>query len=420
MSKRLQQKNNKIQDYNSKQRRLRVLAIGDLTNNIATLKKFVNSDIHLINFSWDGASKIIDDQNDIEFFNTDKISEIVQKINSIKNEYDVTIAMSPTGILVSYLADLNYIIFFVGDDIKAPPYIKDVKDPYATNESLYKFNNIERIFYKKAYDNAVATVLIDDELEPYLRKYTNHKVRISGYIMDTQIFNDNIEPLDGKKEKFTFLSPQRLDPGKGIDKIWDALKLCKSDFEVLQIKWYNNRIPEEIKLAKKWIDEKPKQVKFIPTMKKEELARYYDFADGVIGQMQSGFQGYVEKEASLLKKPVIHYVNPNHKYIIDGKNIQPPFLPNSSEPKEIARIIDKVVEDDEFRNRLAKEGYEYIKSITDSEKISKWWDRLFQEICTEYEKNVKNSSGINLKVRLWTYLIANRLYVRKFRKLLKS
>ena len=44
---------------------LRVLAIGDLSNNIVMFKKFVKSDIHLINFPWDGPSKVIDIKKDV-------------------------------------------------------------------------------------------------------------------------------------------------------------------------------------------------------------------------------------------------------------------------------------------------------------------------------------------------------------------
>ena len=44
---------------------LRVLAIGDLSNNITMFKKFTKSDIHLINFPWDGPSKVIDIKDDV-------------------------------------------------------------------------------------------------------------------------------------------------------------------------------------------------------------------------------------------------------------------------------------------------------------------------------------------------------------------
>ena len=58
---------------------------------------------------------------------------------------------------------------------------------------------------------------------------------------------------------------------KGTEKIWEALRLCKSDFEVIQIKWYDKRNSEEEKIAQEWINNAPKQVTFIPIMTREEL-----------------------------------------------------------------------------------------------------------------------------------------------------
>ena len=97
---------------------LRVLAIGDLSNNITMFKKFTKSDIHLINFPWDGPSKVIDIKDDVEFFESVKVKDVLKRINEIKNEFDICIAMSSTGLLMSYLADLNYIAYFCGHDIR--------------------------------------------------------------------------------------------------------------------------------------------------------------------------------------------------------------------------------------------------------------------------------------------------------------
>ena len=66
--------------------------------------------------------------------------------------------MSSTGLLVSYLADLNYIAYFVGHEIRSPPFIKNSNDPLSTEQPIYDFNFWERSYYKKAYDNAVAAV----------------------------------------------------------------------------------------------------------------------------------------------------------------------------------------------------------------------------------------------------------------------
>ena len=57
--------------------------------------------------------------------------------------------MSSTGLLMSYLADLNYIAYFCGHDIRSPPFVKNMHDPLSTDKPIYEFNSWERSYYKK-------------------------------------------------------------------------------------------------------------------------------------------------------------------------------------------------------------------------------------------------------------------------------
>ena len=59
----------------------KVLAIGDLANGFVDLSKIVkNTEIHIINFQWDTASKLTESK-DVEFFESLKISELDDKLN---------------------------------------------------------------------------------------------------------------------------------------------------------------------------------------------------------------------------------------------------------------------------------------------------------------------------------------------------
>jgi glycosyltransferase involved in cell wall biosynthesis len=387
---------------------LKILAIGDLSNNIAMFKKFTKSDIHLINFPWDGPSKVIDVRDGVEFFKSVKVKDVLKRINEIKNEFDICIAMSSTGLLMSYLADLNYIAYFCGHDIRSPPFIKDMPDPLSTDKPIYDFNSLERRYYKKAYDNAIAAVVTDDELLEHLKKYRDDPTRITGYIVDTTIFNENVKPVERKKIKFTFISPARMGLQKGTEKIWEALRLCKSDFEVIQIKWYDKRNLEEEGLAQEWINNPPKQITFIPIMPREELGRYMVFADAILGQV-SGIQADIERSGALCKKAVIHYANPKRMYIINGKKVPSPFLPHSNDPKVIAETIDRVVTDKEFREKLADEEYKFVMALSEPNMIARQWDELFEKMNQKFKKASKNSSKLEIKLRVLGYLIANAL-----------
>ena len=103
---------------------IKVLAIGDLANNVTTMKEFLKSEIHLINFPWETMSKIMDEKKDVEFFESIDVLKNLKKINQIKNDYDICLVLSSAGARIAYLADLNYILFVVGNDIRTPLFIK--------------------------------------------------------------------------------------------------------------------------------------------------------------------------------------------------------------------------------------------------------------------------------------------------------
>ena len=399
---------------------VKVLAIGDLANNVSTIRKFTKtSDIHLVNFNWEGNSVIMDEREGIEFFPSSKIVDCINHIKEIKNKYDLCLAMSSTGLLVSYLADLNYIAYFVGHEIRSPPFIKNSKDPLSTDESLYNFNFLERWFYKKAYENAIAHVVSDDELMNYSKKFSFDPIRISGYIEDTTIFNENVKPADRQKNKFTFLSPARMGLQKGTDKIWQALTLCNTDFEVLQVKWFDDRTEEENELSKRWIENKPSQVTFIPTMKRQELAEYFSLVDGVIGQV-SGLQGSVERQALLCKKPLIHFSESKYKFYDDNGEIEKPFLLKSNEPSDIARAIDTIVDSEKIRQETAENGFNFIQKISNSLTIAKEWDEIFEKHTKKNSEINKGTSNIRLEFLRRLYVISNRLHYRKIKKIFKK
>lgn len=399
---------------------IRILAIGDLANNSAKLKKYLKkSQLHLINFSWDTESVIIDEKNGVEFFTSLNIQDQLKRINKIKNTFDLCLTISPAGARLAYLADLNYIIYFVGHDIRTPPFVKNAKDPFAFDEAINTFNFFERRFYKAVYDHAIVCVTSGQEAYSHLLRYRKDGIRIDRNLVDSSIFNSRVKPVERPKDRFTFFSPQRIGLFKGYDIILKALSLCKTDFEILQIEWFDKRNIEEVEFVNEFINKKPPQIKLIPVMKRDEVARYYMFADAVLGQMKVGNMGSIEFEGAIMRKPVISYYDPHMKYLIDGNQIVAPFLPNSQDPKDLAQLIDKVVSSKEFRKDLAEKEYQFTKELTDPDKTAQEWDDLFEKVFTKYKTINRNSSSLRKNIRLIYFLIANRLYFRKFKKLIK-
>ena len=393
---------------------IKVLAIGDVGNTIRTLQKFVKkSEIHLINYPRDGSSFFVD-LDGVELFKTRKVSEQVKKINEIKDDYDICLTTASERI--AYLADLNYIGYYWGRDIDVPMFKKNSTEEWQT-EPLHRLNFFERKFYWNSFKNAVAHVAGRWQFD-HLSKYTKNGIANAREPVDTDEFNTNIKPIERKKTKFTFFSPIRMERAKGTDLLWKAIKLCKSDFEILGVDWFGETTEEERKFKQKLIDEMPPQIKLVPIIKRSEIAEYYRFADAVIANLFLGTFELVGLESVMFGTPVIQYTDKKRKIVIDGEEIESPFLPFSNDPKSIANVIDKVVESKEFKQKLFDDEYQFVNKVADPVKCAEWWDNLFENLVKKHKSIRKSSSPLRVKLRMVGFLIANRLYVHKIKKLI--
>ena len=405
---------------------LKILAIGDGTNNFYLLQKYAkNFEVHLIDFPKKGVSikSHATSPNEIELFDSLLISKQVDKIKQIKDKFDLCIAKPWAGARVAYLAGLNYIMYFTGSDIVTPPFVKNAKHPYY-DEVTENFSLLERSFYRKVFDSAIACVSTSDEYFLPLQKYRKDAIRIDRICVDTELFNENVGQCNLQKKKFTFFSPQRLGLEKGYDLIWNAIKLCKSDFDILQVKWFveSNRggrsVTDPSKLSKinrDLYENTPSQVKFIPLIDHRDIGRYFSACDAIMGQMQTGIQGGIEREAAFCKKPVISYSDPNKKTILDGKEIESPFLPKSKELNELAKLIDKIVESKEFRDDLAAKEHEYIKNLSTPELVMKDWESIFQTFHKKY-KTINRKTSFHENIVNYLGLSFEKFYIKKFRE----
>jgi glycosyltransferase involved in cell wall biosynthesis len=149
------------------------------------------------------------------------------------------------------------------------------------------------------------------------------------------------------------------------------------------------------------------------------MPEYYSFADAIIGNMMIGTWELIDLEGVMCGKPVLSFSDPNHKLLVKGNYIQSPFLQYSNKPEDIAKIIDEIVSSKEFRNELFENERKFVSNSTNKEWISNWWDELFETSCEKYGKIHKNSSSISIKIRMWLFLIGNRLYWEKIKKIIK-
>ena len=394
---------------------LNILVICDVGNYFKTVSKFVKkSNIHIINFPKDGAGVYTYDEN-YELFENYKVIDQVEKINKIKKKFDLAVVMG-AGERIAYLADLNFISYYVGRDIDAPRFIKNSKEPWY-KEPLHKLNFFERRFYKKTFDFAVAHIAPTWVFE-HLKKYQGNNIKMDLKPIDLGLFNDNLESLEKKKEKLTFFCPQRLGIPKGTDILWKALEYCKADFQILQVDWRDTGTDEENRTSLKLKENLPSQVKLIPMIKRKEMPNYYKWCDAIIGNLKIGSFEYVELEAVMSKKPVINFTDKKIKIIYDEKEIESPFIPKDNDPEKIAEVIDKFVQSKQFRENIFEKEYEFVQKISDPEKAVKWWDSLFEKLIKEYPSINRKSSKIDVRLRMISFLVANRLYFNKIKKII--
>ncbi len=395
---------------------IRILVIGDVANYFKTVSKYVkNSKIHIINFPKDGPGVFTYDE-DYELFENEKVMEQVKKINKIKNDYDLAIVMG-TGERIAYLADLNYVSFYVGRDIDAPRFIKNSRESWY-NEPLHKLNFFERKFYRKTFEFAIAHVAPTWVFE-HLKRYSGRNIKMDLKPIDLTLFGRKNEPLQIDKNKFTFFCPQRMGIPKGTDVLWKALELCKSDFNILQVDWRDIGTDEENRTSLNLRENLPSQVKLIPMIKRKDMPKYYQWCDAVIGNLRIGSFEYVELEAVMCKKPVISFTDKDIKIIFNGKEIEAPFIPENNDPKIIAESIDKIVLSQQFREKVLEREFEFVKKISDPNIAGQWWDSFFEKMNNENRIINRNSSKLKIKLRIMYFLISNRLYLRKIKNVIK-
>jgi len=93
-------------------------------------------------------------------------------------------------------------------------------------------------------------------------------------------------------------------------------------------------------------------------------------------------------------------------------------LTSASEPKELANLIDKIVESKGYREKLAEEQFNFMNKVSDPSKVGEEWDKIFEELFQKF-KSINKDTSVTVKFRKVYFLIINRLHFRKIKKIKK-
>lgn len=353
---------------------MKILVVHDSSSFAYILQNYYPDEVNAIYFS---EHTVISQVENPKFFVKGKgLYSQIQQIKQLSKEYDVFLCFGWIASSICYLAEVNYVMYFVD------AYI-DPQNRIRKELSSFKKNLLNEL-YKDTLDNASLTVAAISHDAKILQKY-RHDVKIIFPLVDNKMFNSNIEKRELKQSKFIFLSPQRIDPDKGHSILWKAVEMTNSDFIVLQTDWGSGNYYNEI------LKTKPSKIEIIPKIKRQNMPSYLASMDALLGQISMTSCGSTEREAALCNKPIFCYAPENFSE-------NDPFYKESKDPKEIAAYIDKIVLDREFREQLALTQNAWVKKIFDNKRTIQQWKEIFEESVKKKSHHAKMKYKIIFKV----------------------
>lgn len=364
--------------------KLKILIVNDLASIAYSLERYLISDVNVIYFTENAVISLV--KNPIFFASKNFVSQVNQ-IKELSTRYDLFIPLGWMAAAICHIANVNYIMYFV--DFYIDPEYRIRK-----KMSFYKRYFVSKLF-EDTLQQANLVVAGGKFNTEILKKYRKDAKYVLPFI-DHEMFNPQAKKIDLGESKFTFLSPQRIEEEKGHLFLWDVIRLTQSNFVVLQTDWGTGKYYQDA------MTKKPEKVKIIPKIRREDMPSYYVSSDAVLGQIGLYHSSNIEREGVLCGRAVFAYTS--YRYTDDE-----PFYNGIKDPLEIAKYIDRIVEDKNFREELAKNQHEWVKNTFDNNKIVQQWEKIFEEA-------VKQKPIYQIRVR-YKIIIKILTIIQKLKKL---
>ncbi|HEX2645595.1 MAG TPA: glycosyltransferase family 4 protein [Candidatus Dormibacteraeota bacterium] len=200
-------------------------------------------------------------------------------------------------------------------------------------------NPIYRWFTRLVLNRATAIFYVTPNLKDYLRDYEGKIVYLPNPV-DVQAIAPDPKPPTRVAKALIFT---RLDPVKGVDRIFPAAEALSKLAEVTALAWGP--------LAASYAERYGPFVKFVPIVPHEKVGVFLQEFDLVIGQMQQGILSLMEIEALAAGRPLITGIN-RELYPDDS-----PPVRRATYPDEIVRAVADLKRDP---SKLASEGREWV------------------------------------------------------------
>ncbi len=277
-------------------------------------------------------------------------------LSEVAAGYDLVHTTAWRGAIATYLECLPYTIYLQGSDIRSEYWRDPVRRRLYRNILLSSrgvaVSTPDLIEYVERTNLGLQAPWIPNPLDPLFLQ-TPPKDEVESLR----------ERLLGEGDLLVF-SPTRIDGGKGIDKIFKAMRLVMEEYDVtyVQVRWIKGKGAELMKLA-------PENTVFIPPIARKDIPLYYAASDVVIGQMGVGMYGMTEIEASSMGKPVTVYVKPEHF------DEEVPFIPKEGTTDALTEALRALITDEGFRKEYGARLRSYVMERHHPDVVS---DRMRQ------------------------------------------
>ena len=205
--------------------------------------------------------------------------------------------------------------------------------------------NLNHRMYRWVTDSVLRRAKTVFYVTPNLRAYMKDYDRKLMYLPN---------PVDMRGVAVQFAAPTqvkkvliftRLDPVKGVDKIFPAVERLSKSVEVTGLDW-GPLAREHVRRYGRW-------VKFVKPIPHDEVGGFLSNYDVVIGQMRQGILSLMEIESLAAGRPLITALE-RSLYSHD-----PPPVVAASDPDAIVAAVEKLAADPAELSRLSGEGRDW-------------------------------------------------------------
>ena len=215
----------------------------------------------------------------------------------------------------------------------------------AHGSDLHKEINTPGLFSlnRRVLEDARVIFYVTPNLEPFVHRFARKLCYLPNPV-NVPLAAGSARPPHTVRRILIFT---RLDPVKGIEKVFPATERLSRTFELTALGWGP--------LAEEYRDRYGRFVRFVDPVPHDQVGQFLEQFDLVVGQMEQGALGLSEVEAMAAGRPLITGVD-RSLYLGD----KPPVVFSGS-PDQLIEQVEALHDDTKRLANLSREGREWVR-----------------------------------------------------------